>query len=171
MNNKKKFITIALIILAIILVIIAIIITIPPSTTNVNNTPVSEVNNNEATIPTTNQVTDQIETPAVNEVEGSNEVTTSIVNQIEGPAVNEILDVEKIDTQKELTEDDLDMIESDLYTIPKTISEIELMSDEEKIRMDIDPNLVVQVLGRLDDGRPSGYRFITNESDILLDTR
>lgn len=87
------------------------------------------------------------------------------------PAVSEVLDVKKIDTQKELSQDDMDVVASDLFTVPKDISGIELMSNEEKTKMGLDVNLVIQVLGRLPDGRPAGYKFINSEADLLLDTR
>jgi len=148
MNKKKIFITTILIILAVVIAVAVIMII-----TSVKNTPVSGVDSNKAATSTANQV------------------VNPDVNQTKGPAVNEVLDVKKIDTQKELNKDDLDVVKSDLYTVPKTISEIELMSNAEKTKMGIDVNLIVQVLGRLDDGRPSGLKFITSENDILLDTR
>ena len=45
------------------------------------------------------------------------------------------------------------------------------MSEEEKIKMNIDPKLVVQVLGRTPEGQPITYRFIETEDDLLIDTR
>lgn len=87
------------------------------------------------------------------------------------PALVEVVDVEKIDLSQELSTDDLNVIESGFYEIPTTLEEVEIMSEEEKKKMGIDSDLPVQVLGRTADGRPTGYRFITDESSILLDTR
>lgn len=82
-----------------------------------------------------------------------------------------VVDIEKIDVDKTLTEEEVELVEYELIDAPKNLAEIELMSDEEKESMQIDKNLVVQVLGRLPDGRPSSYRFIYSEDDFLIDTR
>lgn len=89
----------------------------------------------------------------------------------DNPALAEVVDIEKIDVNKILSAEELDIVEFDQFIVPKNVAEIELMSNEEKTRLELDTSLVVQVLGRMPDGSPRGYRFINSAEDLLIDTR
>jgi len=148
MNKKTIYIIIGLVVLVSGVVIIASLVKTSNKTLG-TNTPV-------------------VQTPSTNETVADNKSTPTAADN---PALAEVVDIEKIDTEKTLTAEELDLVEFELIDAPKTVADVELMSEEEKISMNIDPKLVVQVLGRLPDGRPTSYKFITSEEDLLIDTR
>ena len=154
MDNKKKKIIFIIVGLVVLILGVAIIATLTKSSNKAPNTPVTKT-------PSINTpVNDHKDTPKASE----------------NPALAEVVDIEKIDLNKTLSPDDLSLIEHEPVdapktVVPKTVAEIELMSEEEKIKMNIDPKLVVQVLGRTPAGQPITYRFIETEDDLLIDTR
>ncbi len=79
--------------------------------------------------------------------------------------VNRIPEVQQVDESRE------SIINNPRFSIPKDISGIEMMTQVEKESLGIDPNLEVQVLGRSEDGRPTGYQFIYSEEDFILDIK
>jgi hypothetical protein len=83
--------------------------------------------------------------------------------------IPELFDVNKIVEPKELDASQKSILESPRFSIPKDISGIEMMSQEEKESLGIDPELDVQVLGRTENGQPTGYQFIYSEEDFILD--
>jgi len=79
--------------------------------------------------------------------------------------VNRIPEVQQVDESRE------SIINNPRFSIPKDVSGIEMMTQVEKESLGIDPNLEVQVLGRSEDGRPTGYQFIYSEEDFILDIK
>ena len=150
-NKKTIFIIIGLVVLVLGVIIIIALAKTPSKTPNVNNTPATQTHSiNEST-------TNGDKRPAP--------------TAADNPALAEVVDIEKIDVNKTLTPEEVNLVEYEFIDAPKTVADVELMSEEEKIKMNIDPNLVVQVLGRLPNGQVTSYRFIENEGDLLIDTR
>jgi hypothetical protein len=90
---------------------------------------------------------------------------------LEETAVSELFDVEKITAPKEFSVSEESILESSIFSIPKNVSEIEMMSIEEKKLLGLDPEMNIQVLGRTEDGKPTGYQFIFSEEDFVIDMR
>jgi energy-coupling factor transporter transmembrane protein EcfT len=97
------------------------------------------------------------------------------INQGEEGSVNNNLsdefDVNRIPEVQQVDESRESIINNPRFSIPKDVSGIEMMTLAEKESLGIDPNLEVQVLGRSEDGRPTGYQFIYSEEDFILDIK
>lgn len=83
------------------------------------------------------------------------------------PRVEEVLDVELL-TENETASDVQELINQGL-PVPKNITEVELMSDGEKFDWGMDPSIIVQVLGRTEEGMPLGFRVIPDVNAIAID--
>ena len=146
MENKNKII-ITMAILAIAVVITAVLLTV-----------MNKSNNEEA---------NNLNIPQGNSTNGANQMDA---------AVPEYFDVDKI-IESQITENEnmsnsqISILESPIFSIPKDVSDIEMMTKEEKSAMGIDENLNVQILGRNEAGQVTGYQFIYSEEDFVIDLR
>lgn len=88
----------------------------------------------------------------------------------------EYFDAEKIIESQVIENENMDesevsVLEYPIFSIPKDVSDIEMMTKEEKLAMGLDENLNIQILGRNEEGIITGYQFINSEEDFVLDLR
>jgi len=146
MENKNKII-ITMAILAVAVVITAVLLTVMNKSNN------EEVNN--------------LIVPQKNLINETSQVNPDVSESFD---VNKIIESQIIENEN-MSESQISILESPDFSIPKDVSGIEMMTVEEKLSMGIDENLNVQILGRNEAGQVTGYQFIYNEEDFVIDLR
>ncbi len=146
MENKNKII-ITMAILAVAVVITAVLLTV-----------MNKSNNEEAS---------NLIVPQENLINEASQVNPDMPEYFD---VDKIIESQIIENEN-MSESQISILESPDFSIPKDVSGIEMMTVEEKLSMGIDENLNVQILGRNEAGQVTGYQFIYNEEDFVIDLR